>query len=371
MPESSGAGAEPSAGGSLTSGGRRREASARAISSAGLLLPSASTTTGSTPAPAVSGRCSRRARPFRPRRRLSRPCAHPPQARSSSPRRSFERGDRPRRCAQLCLLVLDGLAAHARRVLDVRGGQGLLLIAGTVATAAIPWLLAREIARRADGHGRVLGFALSASLALGLVAALGLGAVGLSFASRTVAVTIAGGALLIFLASVPRWLPPGFRSIRGSGDAPRHRRRREGRRRRRTGRTRFRGSGLARRLRRRRTRRLWDRAQARAALAARGPARSRPRGLGLAARARPRRDAGVDRGVARVRHGRGRCLVPRRKRAPRGSSSRRLSGAPPSISPRAYVRLRSRRWRGTLHERLSCCDGVCASTLRWHFPARC
>lgn len=70
-------------------------------------------------------------------------------------------------------------------------GQALLLVAGTAASASVPWVLARELARDGADAGRrreVVSLALALNVAQGVVAALVVVAVAGSFA--------AGGALL-------------------------------------------------------------------------------------------------------------------------------------------------------------------------------
>ena len=104
---------------------------------------------------------------------------------------------------------------------NVRPSRGLLLIASTMATAAVPLQLAREIARQADGIRRLLGFALErlrlrsvSSRRFGLRASGSPSRPGLS----QVGMRRTHTAHLPW-RRFPRWLPPGSQSIRASGDA--------------------------------------------------------------------------------------------------------------------------------------------------------
>lgn len=81
-------------------------------------------------------------------------------------------------------------------------GNALLLVAGTVANAAIPWLLAREIARDPGAAGRgTVRFAVTANLAVGMVAAIVVSVLAVGFGDVWLILWVGASTLSFFVAS--------------------------------------------------------------------------------------------------------------------------------------------------------------------------
>lgn len=90
--------------------------------------------------------------------------------------------------------------------------QALLLIAGTMANAAVPWLLSAELAKRdgdGDAQGSVLWFALVANVVLGVLVGAGIAAAAGGFANGTLQVLIVASAIGYFVASTTMGLFQG------------------------------------------------------------------------------------------------------------------------------------------------------------------
>jgi O-antigen/teichoic acid export membrane protein len=84
-------------------------------------------------------------------------------------------------------------------------GQALLLVAGTVAAAGVPWVLAQAIARSGRSPGDrsfLLRFAFAANGTQGVIAAGVLCAMALSFADAAVLAALATATVSVFLSTV-------------------------------------------------------------------------------------------------------------------------------------------------------------------------
>lgn len=95
------------------------------------------------------------------------------------------------------LLEVDGYATFA-------AGQALLLIAGTVASASVPWVLAKQLAASGDDpheRQRAVWFATVANLVQGTVAGIVVAVLGSRFADPATTTWLTVGAVTIFLAS--------------------------------------------------------------------------------------------------------------------------------------------------------------------------
>jgi O-antigen/teichoic acid export membrane protein len=87
------------------------------------------------------------------------------------------------------------------------GGQALLLVCGTIASASVPWLISQGIARTPhDPRTRqeLISFGSILALVQGLVAAAVAVLVARRFTSSQVAIVLAGNAVAIFCATVSR-----------------------------------------------------------------------------------------------------------------------------------------------------------------------
>jgi O-antigen/teichoic acid export membrane protein len=83
-------------------------------------------------------------------------------------------------------------------------GQALLLILGSAAGTAIPWVLARGLARAGGdrwARSQAVRFAVTANLAFGAAAAVLVWIVASTFADSGEAVMLAGGTALLFTSS--------------------------------------------------------------------------------------------------------------------------------------------------------------------------
>ncbi|MCE0538249.1 oligosaccharide flippase family protein, partial [Kineosporia rhizophila] len=97
----------------------------------------------------------------------------------------------------------------ADRYAQFAAAQALLLTAGTVASASIPWVLAQQLARNPDPADRaaLTRMALLGNCIQGLLAAAVILAVAQSFADPQTSFTLAVCVFLIFVSSTtPGWL---------------------------------------------------------------------------------------------------------------------------------------------------------------------
>jgi O-antigen/teichoic acid export membrane protein len=105
-------------------------------------------------------------------------------------------------------LALAGiLPAHQYSVFA--SGQALLLITGTVANAAVPWLLARELARGGDSNG-VVWFAFVLNLGEGLIAGAGVTLIALGFTDVANGLWIGLATVGFFVASTGMGWAQGY-----------------------------------------------------------------------------------------------------------------------------------------------------------------
>lgn len=111
----------------------------------------------------------------------------------------------------LYVLLLTGVLTGAGYAVFT-AANALLLVVGTVANAAVPWVLAQEVARLGGlrpgaavelARRRAASFAVLANLAQGAVAALVVGVLAARFASPGQALLLAAAAAGFFLASTP------------------------------------------------------------------------------------------------------------------------------------------------------------------------
>ena len=127
-----------------------------------------------------------------------------------SDRRSFVTGARRLTVATLIVGLLNyAYSLGLTHALDVRefavfaASQALLLSAGTVSSTAVPWVLARALARAASRHERqqAVWFAVVTNAALGLLAGAVVGLLAARFAPAAVALLVAAATWLVFLSS--------------------------------------------------------------------------------------------------------------------------------------------------------------------------
>jgi glycosyltransferase involved in cell wall biosynthesis/O-antigen/teichoic acid export membrane protein len=97
------------------------------------------------------------------------------------------------------------------------GGQALLLVCGTIASASVPWLISQGIARAPQDlrtRQELISFGSILALVQGLVAAVVAVLAARRFTSSQVAIVLAGNAVAIFCATVSRGYLQGFGRFR-------------------------------------------------------------------------------------------------------------------------------------------------------------